>query len=43
MDKKAANKLPFLFLGNSGVTSVKVMLRLKQDSRVSAINVLKIK
>lgn len=42
MIKKAANKLPFLFLGNGGVTSVKVMLRLKQDSRVCAINVIKI-
>ena len=34
--------MPFLFLGNGGVTSVKVMLRLKQDSRVCAINVIKI-
>ena len=42
MDKKAANKLPFLFLGNSGVTNVKLMLHIWHDSGVWVFNVVKI-
>jgi hypothetical protein len=42
MDKKAANKLPFLFLGNSGVTNVKLMLHIWHGSGVWTFNVVKI-